>query len=155
MKRLNVSVCGVKKMNNNCVYESEDDIISFLAEIRVKYDVWPLDKEDEVLKEFGIQDKPKIIQNIFMAGLKTLTKKVDFYERLRLKSLRLDPSFYKRLEEKEAKNEQKSKRIRERRHEKQEKGWAESRKHADKVLKELSIAMTLYDNWKLSCGKEL
>ena len=155
MKRLNVSVCGVKKMNNNCVYESEDDIISFLAEIRVKYDVWPLDKEDEVLKEFGIQDKPKIIQNIFMAGLKTLTKKVDFYERLRLKTLRLDPSFYKRLEEKEAKNEQKSKRIRERRHEKQEKGWAESRKHADKVLKELSIAMTLYDNWKLSSGKKL
>jgi hypothetical protein len=142
-------------MSQVCAYENEDDIINFLAEVRVKYGVWPLYKEDEILKEFGLQDKPKVIQSIFMVGLKAIAKKVDFYERLKLKTIKLDPSFYVKKEQEWERENSKVVSVRNRRHKKQEEEREESRKHADKVLKELSIAMTLYDNWKLSSGKKL
>ena len=142
-------------MSDTCTYENEEDIINFLAEIRVKYDMWPLFKEDEILKEFGLQNKPKAVQNIFMVGLKTISKKVDFHERLKLKTLKLDPSFYERAEKKEAENAPRAKRIRERRHAKQEVEMKESEKRFSKVMKELSLAMSLYENWKLSSGKKL
>lgn len=148
----------------NTVEESLSEIVSdLLAKAALKQNSWMcvnsnLISDEDIFEEFNLKDCEEIVKKIFVIGFREVVKRVQYYDRVRLKVMQLDPEVYSKLEKHEEGREKRrlQAEVRRDRLAKERKlELAPSLEASRKFLDKLKVAVEFYDNWKLSSGKSL